>query len=192
MPEEELSRIRQPIQKAINIAEGLSRDKAIQKKLKMVDVEAIVKRLIEEIEPANPSVNFVIDCPKPRLALCSSRDFERVFYNIISNAIESRNQSPLSVRISISKPLKPDQTLLTVEDNGRGISSENLGKVFAKNFSAGKDAGTGLGLYHAKLKMDEWQGSISMDSKLGIGSKVSLLFSGCDADEGIEPSKETV
>jgi signal transduction histidine kinase len=71
---------------------------------------------------------------------------------------------------------KEKSALLTIEDNGIGISRENLPKLFQKFFRVqdGKMKGTGLGLPICKRIVEIHGGKIEVDSKLGEGTKFSI------------------
>ena len=58
---------------------------------------------------------------------------------------------------------------LTVKDARRGISPENLKHLFTPFFST-KEKGTGLGLTICRSLIEQHQGEISIDSKLGEGT----------------------
>jgi signal transduction histidine kinase len=64
---------------------------------------------------------------------------------------------------------------ITVEDNGLGIGEEHLKKIFDMFYRASTDSkGSGLGLFIARETAAKLGGKISVESKLGVGSKFSL------------------
>ena len=67
--------------------------------------------------------------------------------------------------------------MLSVKDNGLGISKENITKLFIlfKRFHSHVD-GTGMGLYIVKRLMDNANGSINVISKEGEGTTFKLYF----------------
>ncbi len=66
---------------------------------------------------------------------------------------------------------------ISVEDNGRGISKENVPKIFDMFFRASEDTeGTGLGLYIVKEALNKIKGIIFVDSELGKGSKFRIVL----------------
>lgn len=90
----------------------------------------------------------------------------RVLVNLISNAIQALEDID-GGRLMVS--LKKDDRLyyVTIEDNGPGVSQENLSKLFKPNFTT-KSSGTGLGLAICKSIIDQSNGSISYrESELG-------------------------
>ncbi len=75
-----------------------------------------------------------------------------------------------------------------VTDNGIGMSKEYLPKLFdsfsrERNTTLGKIAGTGLGMSIVKRLVDMMDGSITVESKLGKGSKFTVILEHKIADE---------
>lgn len=100
---------------------------------------------------------------------------ETILVQILTNAIKFRS---LEVELSVHIRAKGQagSLLLEIEDNGRGLNLEMVGKqVFHlyKTFHAGI-SGRGLGLYLCKILCDELQGSIQMESTPGKGSLIRL------------------
>ena len=70
-----------------------------------------------------------------------------------------------------------------MEDNGRGISNENVPKIFDMFYRASDDTdGTGLGLYIVKEALNKIKGIIFVDSELGKGSKFRIVLEECLRD----------
>ena len=76
---------------------------------------------------------------------------------------------------------KPGEVLLSVQDTGIGISPEHQDKVFERFYRVDKShskqsGGTGLGLSIAKHAVQRHGGKISIDSKLGTGTTITVLL----------------
>jgi signal transduction histidine kinase len=66
---------------------------------------------------------------------------------------------------------------MRVTDNGEGIPSEHIAKIFDMFFRATTTStGTGLGLYIVKEVVDKLGGSIDLDSTLGEGTTVTVTL----------------
>jgi signal transduction histidine kinase len=94
---------------------------------------------------------------------------EQVVDNLISNAVKYGEKRP--VRISVSTC--DGQALLRVEDQGCGISPEDLQHIFRPFQRVGNTSekeGLGLGLYICRALIEAHQGSVSAKSELGKGS----------------------
>jgi len=92
----------------------------------------------------------------------------RALDNIIRNAVRfSETGSEIKVSIGVDG----FEGFVKVQDNGAGISPENLGRIFQLGFTTG---GTGRGLYLAKRIAVAHSGRIEVKSKLGSGSCFTL------------------
>lgn len=65
---------------------------------------------------------------------------------------------------------------ITVEDNGSGISHQNLRQIFDPFFTTKKSNGVGLGLSMVKKIIQNYNGFINIESKENIGTKFSIFF----------------
>ena len=103
---------------------------------------------------------------------------EQVIKNIISNAVK---YSPDEALIEVAVERKGKYQMISVSDNGFGISEEDQNRIFERFFRVDKArsrqmGGTGLGLAIAKEIMDYHGGKIEVKSELGIGSTFELYF----------------
>ncbi|EMY69414.1 PAS domain-containing sensor histidine kinase [Leptospira vanthielii] len=102
---------------------------------------------------------------------------ESILLNLVSNAIKYvRLKNGAFIRISAKK--KPGQVQLTVEDNGLGIDLEKHGnKIFGmfKTFHKNEDA-RGIGLFITKSQVEVLGGTISVQSKAGLGSTFTVFL----------------
>lgn len=98
-----------------------------------------------------------------------------VFSNLISNAFKYRNKkaklSFLKINVSYTNRL----LLIVFEDNGIGIAKKYLNNVFDMFFRATeKSDGSGLGMYIVKQAVDKLNGTVTIDSKLKVGTTVTI------------------
>ncbi len=103
---------------------------------------------------------------------------EFILHQIISNSIKYiRGQGG---KIKIYAHTNKNSVVLTVEDNGLGISEKDIKRVFEKGFTGehGRkfNASTGIGLYLCKNLCHKLGLDISITSQLGIGTKVNIIF----------------
>lgn len=97
---------------------------------------------------------------------------KQVFINIIMNAIQS---TPNGGKLNIVMRERSEAVVVDVEDNGEGIKSRDIEKIFNPFFTT-KDTGTGLGLTIASKIMQAHGGYIKVYSEEGKGSTFSLYF----------------
>jgi two-component system NtrC family sensor kinase len=113
---------------------------------------------------------------QPDLPIVASNQsqLQQVFLNLIINAIDAIEKDGL---IQIKTQKDDSRIVISIKDNGPGISKENLQKVFDPFFTtkeAGK--GTGLGLSASYNIIEKLGGVITAESKLSEGTvfKVKL------------------
>ena len=102
-----------------------------------------------------------------------------VFYNLIDNAIKYTKQNPI---IEIQTANYKSKLIISIKDNGIGISKENQKRIFNKFFrvltgNVHDVKGFGLGLSYVKRIIDEHQGKIKINSKLDKGTTFYLYLS---------------
>ncbi|MCJ7484981.1 MAG: HAMP domain-containing histidine kinase [Candidatus Aminicenantes bacterium] len=136
-------------------------------------VEAFKKDQVQ----AGPEIRFEIigDIPAVR---ADAEALSRALANLIGNAVKFTPPGK-AIRVGLSSDGK--NVVLDVKDEGIGIHPDEVGKVFEKFFQ-GKNAldqtvkGTGLGLTLVKHIVEAHGGRIFVESRLGLGSKFSMVF----------------
>jgi signal transduction histidine kinase len=94
-----------------------------------------------------------------------------IFNNLVSNAIKYRAVTKDRQFIRINVRVTRTDAFIVFEDNGIGISSDFLPKIFDMFFRAtSKSEGAGLGLYIVKEAVDKLAGSIQVRSNFGDGT----------------------
>jgi signal transduction histidine kinase len=101
---------------------------------------------------------------------------KQVFINIVDNAMKFTVGRP-KAEIKISSQVLDDQIVMIIEDNGSGISPEDLKRVKEKFYKGSSNkSGTGLGLSIASEIMELHGGKMLLDSTQGKGTKVVLVM----------------
>lgn len=100
-----------------------------------------------------------------------------IFNQLIQNAVKYRREEPV---LSFWCTQKGDRVLLCLEDNGVGISAEDLPRIFEKGFT-GKNGreekrSTGMGLYLCKRLCDNLGVGIAAQSDGRNGSQFQIIF----------------
>jgi len=94
-----------------------------------------------------------------------------VFNNIISNAIKYYDEHKTEPFLRISIDIKKDRVHMEFEDNGIGIDSEYMSKVFDMFFRATQNnEGAGLGLYIVQEAVEKLKGTVEIKSKVRHGT----------------------
>jgi signal transduction histidine kinase len=101
-----------------------------------------------------------------------------VIYNLLDNAMKYRSGTP---EIEVNLNQSNGSIILEVGDNGKGISPAYKNKIFDKFFRVPtgdqhNTKGHGLGLSYVAEVVEQHQGTITVDSEIGSGSKFKLTF----------------
>ena len=101
---------------------------------------------------------------------------EQLVVNLILNSIQA--MAGRTGKILVKTCLRPDGRVeFRVEDEGAGISEENLNRIFEPFFST-KKGGTGLGLSNVLRITNEHHGKVKVESKVGVGTTFLVVFPG--------------
>jgi signal transduction histidine kinase/DNA-binding response OmpR family regulator len=131
----------------------------------------------------------------PTNILYDELKIKQILINILGNAIKYTNQGNILLTVSAEENLQPGINLITIEvqDTGIGISAADIHKVFDPFIQVGNNVsnkGTGLGLTISKQFTELLGGTISVESKLGIGSKFTVQIPYKLADKEIHESSK--
>ncbi|MEM7080088.1 MAG: ATP-binding protein [Pseudomonadota bacterium] len=100
----------------------------------------------------------------------------QVFMNMLVNAGQALD-SDGDGQITITSAVTEKHVVISIADNGHGISEENLAKLFTPFFTTKTvGEGTGLGLSISFGIMQEHRGHIEVDSSVGLGTCFRLFF----------------
>lgn len=109
------------------------------------------------------------------------RKIEKILWNLTANAVKFTNKGEITCSVSLeTKTNEKGLLLIEVKDTGPGISPEVKDKLFQKYNQFVPEgcgiSGSGLGLSIVKLSLEELEGTVEVESKLGEGSafKVSI------------------
>jgi two-component system NtrC family sensor kinase len=100
----------------------------------------------------------------------------RAILDLVSNAIDACAESESGRLVSLESHATADETVVTVADNGVGMSDQVRSNLFVRFFSTKGGQGTGLGLPVVKKVVEEHGGTLDVESKLGEGSAFHLRF----------------
>jgi len=102
------------------------------------------------------------------IANCSATQINQVFINLLNNALDAINEKgTIDIKIFSGSEF----VNVFIEDDGEGISSDQLEKIFVPfHTTKSKGKGTGLGLYISKRIVDNHDGQLLVESDLGKGS----------------------
>lgn len=142
-----------------------------------------LKKLVEHcieltkyiLVPKNQQIDFRCQVDNTLLPI-DFLEMKRALHNLIANASE---YSPNGGKILIEVFEKNKQIGLSIQDFGKGIDIKHQGDVFSQYMSLAKEhkrVGSGLGLYITKKIIEAHDGEITLESKIGKGTKITVLL----------------
>lgn len=137
--------------------------------LKLIEQFSAVAGKEIEIRIDAKDHNVTVNADKEHMCQCIA--------NLIDNAIK---YSGVSVAITISLQKMEDALRVSVSDNGIGIDSEKIHRIFDKYFRVnagdGMPDGFGIGLSYVKAVIEKHDGHIEVSSERQLGSEFSLYL----------------
>lgn len=107
---------------------------------------------------------------------CYPNMLNQVFTNILVNACQAIEQKG---KIIITTCYDDGNLVVKIKDNGKGISKENLSKIFTVGYTTkGVGVGTGLGLAISQKIIDKHNGTIKVRSELDVGTEFVITING--------------
>jgi signal transduction histidine kinase len=115
-----------------------------------------------------PNIRLELDYPPTAIPVV---DMPRtacveIFHNLLQNAADAM---PDGGTIQIAVQVTQDVVMVTVQDSGPGIAKDEEEAIFSPYYST-KARGRGLGLYRVRELVEQYQGSIQLQSVPGAGS----------------------
>lgn len=105
---------------------------------------------------------------------CYPNMLNQVFTNILINACQAITNKG---KIIITTDYKDGNLVVSIKDNGKGISKENINKIFMVGYTTkGVGVGTGLGLAISRKIIDKHNGKIQVYSEVGIGTEFVITI----------------
>ena len=189
--QENIRRLMNDCQRLNHLMESvLSFSRHVEHKFEAVDLEMLLRRLLDRWRPRMAKVNvtsfFQAEDNIPPV-LGDPRSLEQVFTNLISNAVEAMDGATgaaggtLAVHLAaLNLVQNRPQVEVTISDNGPGIPDEIRDRIF-EPFVTTKSQGTGLGLAITKRIVTAHHGSISVNSFPG-GTVFHVILSAYQGD----------
>ena len=152
-----------------------------------VDLSGLLDEVVDALDPIahgrQVEVGLQVDRSQGQpLVAADPRRLDRVFSNLVKNAIEHTEQG--GVRIWVGRRAR--DVVVTVADEGEGIPAEDLPHIFERFYRADVHrartlGGTGLGLAIALENVNLHRGSIDVQSEVGHGSTFTVTLPAIDS-----------
>lgn len=145
------------------------------------DIHRLIKEVAEktEIFVREKQGAITLDLQASKSALSADKvHLTNVIFNLLDNAIK---YTPARPQITISTANSESGIILSVRDNGIGISREDQKKIFEKLYRVPTGnihdvKGFGLGLNYVKTIVEKHGGTVSVESEIGKGSTFRIIL----------------
>ncbi|MEP2179410.1 MAG: ATP-binding protein, partial [Marinomonas sp.] len=157
-------------------AETVDLTDVVQRASSILSGKSQAKRISVEIEAGENAKNSL------GVAKAEFRRVLQILINVLGNAINYSPEGSI-VTISVSgSSAKVDQVMVSVADQGGGLTAAQQARVFTKYERLGRegDGGTGLGLYISRRLARAMSGELSVESNPGEGAKFTLTLPAAD------------
>jgi two-component system, OmpR family, phosphate regulon sensor histidine kinase PhoR len=147
---------------------------SFQLRLEPCDINSLIQNAVQIIKPlADEKMLVINENLEPLFSInCDKELVQQIILNILENAVK---YSPDNTKIQISSFEENEFVVVAVQDEGKGIRTEDQDLVW-KKFSRfdEKTEGTGLGLYLVKYFVEAHRGQVFIQSGEGLGSKIGF------------------
>ena len=152
--------------------------------IQLTDINKSVKQAVDivRVGKKSKSIHFdlQLDAALPSIHLVPDQ-VEQVFINILINAVDAifevQQVEQRDGRITVFSRADSEHVKVTINDNGKGMSEEQVEKIFEPFFTTkGVGEGTGLGLWVSYGILKSFHGEIHVESHVGSGSSFTILL----------------
>jgi signal transduction histidine kinase/pSer/pThr/pTyr-binding forkhead associated (FHA) protein len=148
-----------------------------------VDVRSVLEDVVEPYRShiEENGITVAVHAPeRPVILLAEESAMHRTFLNLLMNAVDSFKNKKIERDKRIDIHVEPDSAGKSVDirfrDNGCGISTEKLKKIFTVFYSTKGSEGTGLGLAVVHKIVNEHGGAVTVDSVLNEWTEFKITM----------------
>ncbi len=153
----------------------------VKAQLELKDPDKLIDGLVSFFKPEfnREGIEVIFkNSESSKKILLDEKLFRDVIMNISQNslaALKSKYKGNPGGKFCISNTVRENKFILTIADNGCGMSEETLTKIFEPYYTT-KANGTGLGMTMVYKIIKEFSGDIIVDSKEGEGTAFTITF----------------
>ena len=154
----------------------------VKAQLQLKEPDKLVENLVSFFKPEfnREGIEVIFKSSESgKRILLDEKLFRDVIMNISQNSLAAIKSKYIGDRIGakfcISNSVRENKFIITIADNGCGMSEETLAKIFEPYYTT-KANGTGLGMTMVYKIIKEFSGEIIVDSKEGEGTAFTITF----------------
>lgn len=177
---EEVERLNRIVNKLLYITKMDTLTENMSGTLELINLKDVVVGINKNLLPIAEMENkeLVLNADEDILIMANKDILWQAVYNIVDNALKYTSEQG-RVEVTLIKETK--RAIIVVKDDGVGISSEDVDRIFDRFYRVDKarsreTGGTGLGLSIAHSAIEFHNGSIEVTSELGKGSEFKIIL----------------
>jgi putative PEP-CTERM system histidine kinase len=140
--------------------------------VKLTDVDTFVNSICENWQPPS-NIELICSFASKATVKIDSTQLGKVLLNLVINAAEAMESGG---RIEVTTEVLDDYLVLSVRDNGCGMSSDFMNKRLFRPFQTTKQRGLGIGMFQSKKIVEAHSGRLEVESDEGKGSTFRVLI----------------
>lgn len=147
----------------------------------LIPIEMLLQEIVVDLreKAGEKEIDMQLSCGENVVVLAEQTGMERIFRNLIENAIQYGKSGG---HVWIKTFTEEGKTIIKIKDDGIGISEEHLPHIFKRFYRADRvrtgkeEVHAGLGLSMTELLTENYGGKIKVTSKVGAGTEFTLSF----------------
>jgi two-component system phosphate regulon sensor histidine kinase PhoR len=173
----ENNRLESQVERVLQVAQLEQNN--IELDINTVNIHEVIKNSVEVYQLTVSQKEGCISCDLDAENYTINADqvhITNIIHNIIDNGIKYAKEKPL---ISIHTENEKNGVLISIKDNGIGMTKEHMSHVFEKFYRVPKGSvhdvkGFGIGLYYVKFVVEQHGGKVSVQSEVNEGSTFTI------------------
>lgn len=177
---DEVERLNRIVNKLLYITKLDTLTESMSGSLELINLKDVVQGINKNLIPIAEMENKDLACSADEdILIMANKDILwQAVYNIVDNALKYTAEYG-QVEVSLVKESK--KAIITVKDNGVGISAEDVKRIFDRFYRVDKarsrsTGGTGLGLSIAQSAIEFHNGTIEVESEPNVGSEFKITL----------------
>ena len=164
---------------AQDLVDTAKRNKISPLELETIDISQVLNSLVttKHLEFQNDSsVTIKLQDQEDAKILANKKELNRVLSNLINNSVEAKRKKQIQIDVIVER--KNKNIVVSVTDNGSGMSQSTIDDIFKGNYQSTKtgNSGLGLGLKHTLEVVRRMGGHVAITSHLDEGTTITLWF----------------
>lgn len=166
----EIKRLQRLVRQTLTLARWKPPD------LERIQLPAILDFVAEAIRPRAAEADIAViredSLAGPLVVEVDPDQLKQALVNLASNAIEAMEEGG---ELTLACEVDPESVMIEVRDTGKGISNEELPRVYDLYYSR-RSGGSGIGLSIVKRIIEAHQGKVEVSSEVGVGTTFQITL----------------